>query len=169
MIVYDTVHPIVGYRNYLVLGITAAMAWELPSRPIYLDEELQGSYEMGELPLLNRNDKNVTSAQYVLPSKKYPNRPDTNDPNSYYTNIPKQKFAYNKNQYQSPFKTPYQYQTSYRPSYPAAPNQPIRTTNKLQNYVSYADNLMKQFKLLTEKIPQDRPLSVTDFQEFANM
>lgn len=115
---------------------------------------------MGDLPLLHRNDKNVTTAQYVLPSQKYSNRPNTNDPNFYYTNIPKQKFSYEKkNQYQSPYKYPYQ--TSYKPSYPA--------TNKLQNYVSYADNLMKQFKSLTEKIPQDRPLSVQDFQEFANM
>lgn len=158
--VYDSVHPIVGYSNYLILGITAAMAWELPSKPVYLDEELRDSYEMGDLPLLHRNDKNVTTAQYVLPSQKYSNRPNTNDPNFYYTNIPKQKFSYEKkNQYQSPYKSPYQ--TSYKPSYPA--------TNKLQNYVSYADNLMKQFKSLTEKIPQDRPLSVQDFQEFANM
>lgn len=136
------------------------MAWELPSKPVYLDEELRDSYEMGDLPLLHRNDKNVTTAQYVLPSQKYSNRPNTNDPNFYYTNIPKRKFSYEKkNQYQSPYKSPYQ--TSYKPSYPA--------TNKLQNYVSYADNLMKQFKSLTEKIPQDRPLSVQDFQEFANM
>lgn len=144
------------------------MAWELPSKPIYLDEELRDSYEMGQLPLLHRNDKNVTKVQYVLPSKKYTsNTANRIDSNYYYTNIPKEKFAYEKNQYQS---SPY-YQSGNKPLSYSVPNnlQQTSSSNQLQHYVSYADSLMKQFKKLTEKIPQDRPLSTKDFQEFANM
>lgn len=156
--VYDTYHPIVGYSNYLILGITAAMAWELPSSPVYYDEQLRDSYDMDESPQFHRNDKNVTNVQYVLPSKNV-NNVNRIKSNFYYTNIPKQKFAYDKSQYQSPSKSYYQ-----------SVNRPVQSTsNKFQHYVSYADNLMKQFKLLTEKIPQNRPLSTKDFQEFANM
>lgn len=143
------------------------MAYELPSKPVYLDEELRESYEMGELPLLNRNDKNVTTAQYAIPSKKYSNGPNAIDSNYYYTNVPTpSKLSYTKNQFAYPYKT--SYQTGYKPSY-SAPNDRIDATNKLHQYVSYADNLMKQFKSLTEKIPQDRPLGVEDFQAFADM
>lgn len=155
-----------GYSNYLTLGITAAMAWELPSKPIYLDEDLHDSYEMGQLPLLHRNDKNVTKAQYVLPSKNS-NTANRINSNYYYTNIPTKKFAYNKNQYKSPYKSYYPY--DYKPSYSAAQGNPQQSSNKIQSYVSYADSLMKQFKKITDKIPQDRPLSTKDFQEFANM
>ncbi|XP_031636178.1 uncharacterized protein LOC116349064 [Contarinia nasturtii] len=164
-IVYDTYHPIVGYSNYLTLGITAAMAWELPSEPIYLDEQLRDQYEMGELPLLHRNDKNVTNVQYVLPSKK--NAADANHIN-YYTNIPKEKFTNDKNQYQSPSKS--YYQSGYKPSsYMAQAANAQSNSNKIQQYISYADSLMKQFKKITEKIPQNRPLSTKDFQEFTNI
>lgn len=37
------------------------MAWELPNEPIHLDEALQGAYENGDLPLLNRNDDSNTT------------------------------------------------------------------------------------------------------------
>lgn len=124
---------------------------------------------MGQLPLLHRNDKNVTKIQYVLPSKKYSSNSNENhiDSNYYYTNIPKPKFAQEKNQYQF---SPY-YQSGKKPSSYSVPNnlQQTSSSNQLQHYVSYADSLMKQFKKLTEKIPQDRPLSTKDFQEFANM
>lgn len=150
-----------GYSNYLILGITAAMAWELPSTPIYFDEELRDKYEMGESPLLHRNDKNLTNAQYVLPQKNA-NNLNRIKSNYYYTNIPAKKISYDKNQYQSPYKT--YYQSGGKPSYLAPAN-----SNNFQHYVSYADSLMKQFKKLTQTIPQDRPLSTKDFQEFANM
>lgn len=154
--VYDTYQPILGYSNYLILGVTAAMAWELPSKPIYLDEELRESYEMGELPLLQRNDKNISNSQYSIPSK-FENSIQSN---YYYTNIPKQKIAYTK--YDQPSKLSYNngiYGTQNR----------IDSSNKIQNYVLYADKLVKQFKEITDKIPQNRPLSPSDFQQLANM
>lgn len=165
--VYDTYYPIVDYTNLVYLGVTAAMAWELPSKPIDLDEALGDSYEMGGLPPLQRNDKNVTNAQYVLPPKKYSNVPNGIKSNYYYTNIPEKTAYYQKNQYQSPYKSSY-YPPNYKSPY-SAQNHPTDTTNKLQYYVSYADSLAKQFQKLTENIPKDRPLSTKDFQEFANM
>lgn len=164
--VYDTYYPIVDYTNLVYLGVTAAMAWELPSKPIYLDEELRDSYEMEQLPPLQRYDKNVTNAQYVLPSKKYSNVPNGIKSNFYYTNIPEKTMYYQKNQYQSPYKS--YYPPNYKSAY-SAQNHPTDATNKLQYYVSYADRMVKQFQKLTEKIPQDRPLNTKDFQEFANM
>lgn len=58
-LVYDTYHPVVDYTNLLVVGITGALAWELPSKPVYPEEELQEIYNNGSLPLLRRNDGNV--------------------------------------------------------------------------------------------------------------
>lgn len=58
-IVYDTYHPVVDYTNLIVVGITGALAWELPTKPVYPDEELQEIYKNGSLPLLRRNDGDV--------------------------------------------------------------------------------------------------------------
>lgn len=170
--VYDTYHPIVDHSNLLIIGITAAMAWELPSKPVDLNEHLQGSYEMQDL---QRNDKNVTDAtppQYASTANS--NNVNRIDSNSYYTNIPKHKIFYEKkNQYQSPYKSyeKYKYKSSI-PSdsllKPAVSSS--SSSNKLTNYVMYADSLMKQFKKLTETIPPNRPpFSPVNFQEFANM
>lgn len=58
--VFDLVVPIVDVDHYLILGMTAAMAWELPFEPVDLQEDLQEAYEEGHLPLLERSD-NVTA------------------------------------------------------------------------------------------------------------
>lgn len=119
------------------------MAWELPHKPIYLDEELHESYEMGRLPLLNRNDKNISNSQYGIPVKSNSTSANIIQSNYYYTNIPKQKFAYDQLHYP--------------------------TANKIQNYISYADKMMKEFREYTNKIPQYRPLSTENFKDLANM
>lgn len=132
------------------------MAWELPSKPVDLNEHLQGSYEMEEL---QRNDINATKS-----NSDTDNRID--NANEYYTNIPKQKNSYdNKNQYQSPYKSYGKY--DYKSPLPSNPM--VAPNNKLQSYAMYADSLMKQFKRLTKTIPQNRPFSPANFQEFANV
>lgn len=50
--VADTVVAVVDHQSQLVIGLTAAMAWELPFDPFYPEEELQEAYEEGRLPLL---------------------------------------------------------------------------------------------------------------------
>lgn len=42
--------------------MTVALAWGLPDKPIYPEQDLRESYENGKLPLLLRDDKNVTDA-----------------------------------------------------------------------------------------------------------
>ncbi|KAL5274675.1 hypothetical protein ACFFRR_001013 [Megaselia abdita] len=55
-VVWDGIIPIVDYTNYLILGITVALAWELPSKPpSEIIEELQDKLNDGTLGL-HRND-----------------------------------------------------------------------------------------------------------------
>lgn len=150
------------------------MAWELPSKPVYLDEELRESYEMGELPLLHRNDKNVSNVQYTASkgsgskgSNGY--KQNSIESNYYYTNIPKQKIAYDKYDYQQQQQKPIYYTHYGQPVYAGNTNNQIDATNKIQYYVSYADKLMKQFKQVSDQIPKNRPLNSNDFQQFTNM
>lgn len=131
------------------------MAWELPSKPVDLNEYIDGSYEMEEL---RRKDKNATNA---LPSKSNSDTINPIDSNGYYTNIPEQKIFYEKTSpHQSPSKSYEKYKNKSSPPFGG---------NRLQNYVMYADSLMKQFKRLTETIPTNRPFSPAKFQEFANV
>lgn len=147
------------------------MAWELPSKPVDLNEYLQGSN--GELQDVHRNDKNVTYApKYAYPTKTISNNVHRIDSNGYYTNIPmhSKKIVYEKkNQYQSPYKSSYE-KYKYKSSIPDDSMAVPISSNKLPNYITYADSLMKQFKRLTETIPPNRiPFSPVKLQEFANM
>lgn len=51
------------YNNYVVTGVTTALAWGLPYKPTYAEAELQDQYEQGHLPILNRRhyDTNTTN------------------------------------------------------------------------------------------------------------
>lgn len=158
--VYDTYHPILEYSNYLILGITAALAWELPSKPVYLDEELRESYQMGNLPLLQRKDQNVSNIKYTSTNKQ-PSSTASNsnsavpNANYYYTNVP------------PPNKNPFNRYYAVNPNHRFYYNEPDKSfyanstdggkSNKLQYYLSYADKLIKEFKQLTEQIPTNRP------------
>lgn len=164
--VYDTYHPIIDYSNYLILGITAALAWELPSKPVYLDEELRDSFQMGNLPLLKRKDQNVSPVNYANTTKDPSQSPslETNAnaySNYYYTNLP------NK---QNPFNRYYAVNPNHRFSY--VPNgingDDAGQSNKLQYYLSYADRLMKEFKQLTQNIPKDRPFGPASLKDLAD-
>lgn len=61
--VYDLVISIPDYTNYVVTGVTTALAWGLPYKPTYPEVELQDQYEQGRLPILNRRhyDTNTTN------------------------------------------------------------------------------------------------------------
>ena len=52
-------HPFIDNVNLGYIGITGALAWELPSKPFYPDEALQQAYEGGGLPLIDRNDNDT--------------------------------------------------------------------------------------------------------------
>lgn len=158
--VFDTYQPILGYSNYLILGITAAMAWELPSKPVYLDEELQESYQMGKLPLLHRNDQNISNSQYT-DSKNVNNI----KPNYYYTNLPQQKYPSKSSNHQY-----YSFRPIYNKGYyDSVKDNRVDPSNKIQNYLSYANKLVNDFKEITDKIPKNRPLGTQDFQNLADL
>lgn len=58
---YDGIFPIVDYTNLFILGITCALAWELPESPVHLSEDLMEKYKNGTLPLLLRMDTNIVT------------------------------------------------------------------------------------------------------------
>lgn len=174
---YDTYHPILEYTNYAILGITAALAWELPSRPVYLNEELRESYEMGNLPLINRHDQNVSNVNYTSTVK----RPSTNATNSnenaysnyYYTNVqsPTKQNPFNKFYATKPYQQfYYDLPDKHKYSNSIAGNVDSDTdqSNKLQYYLSYADKFMKEFKEFTQKLPKDRPLGPGNLKDLAD-
>lgn len=101
----DTYHPVVDYANVFVVGITAAMAWELPNKPVYLEQELQDAYKNGEFLLIDRSDNNVTEDQKITTTKKPSSSKNTkktgldsyyNQPDRYYT---KDRYYANSNYY----------------------------------------------------------------------
>lgn len=63
--VFDSVMTVPDYTIYVVTGVTVALAWGLPFKPYYPDEELPAQYEQGHLPLLGRVDENITDSQYI--------------------------------------------------------------------------------------------------------
>ena len=85
--------PIPDYTLYAQTGVTVALAWGLPDTPQYPDELMQ-QYEEGGLPLLTRDDKNITNVKYVEtkntvrppPKQKTNARPVTID-NRYMLNV----------------------------------------------------------------------------------
>lgn len=60
ILVYDSTVTIPDYTLYVTTGVTVALSYGLPDKPVYPEEELMKQYEMGRLPLLLRNDENVT-------------------------------------------------------------------------------------------------------------
>lgn len=63
-IVFDETISIVDYTLLFTVGVTGALAWELPSQPIN-EEELMEDYESGSLPFLNRQDTNITDSDLI--------------------------------------------------------------------------------------------------------
>lgn len=135
------------------------MAWELPSKPVYLDEELQESYQMGKLPLLHRNDQNISNSQYT----------DGNSVNYmkhsyYYKNLAQQKYPSKSSNQQ--YSTRPIYNKGY---YDSVKDNQVDPSNKIQNYLLYANKLVKDFKEVTDNIPKNRPLGTQDFQNLADL
>lgn len=83
--VFDEIIPIVDYNNWLILGVTVALAWELPSKPPSEQlEEIRDKLNDGTLFL--RKDENVNDLQYVDKPKEPQNllRPSSYTPSQNY-------------------------------------------------------------------------------------
>lgn len=157
----------------MTLGITAALAWELPYKPVYLNEELHESYQMGNLPLIKRKDQNVSKVNYTSTNGQPaamaadPNaaRPSAYS-NYYYTNVPPpSKNLFDRIYAINPNHRVY-YNMAHRNDY--ANNVAGDQSPKLQYYLSYADKFMKEFKELTQKIPKDRPFGPAGLKGLAD-
>lgn len=121
----------------MILGITAALAWELPSEPINLDEMFgMAAYQMEKSTNVNRIDKNISSIQ-LTDKIKSPTK------NFYYTNLPASQNGY----YES---------AANKINGNWSPNDV--QSNKMQYYLMYADKVMNGLKELTEKVPAHRPM-----------
>lgn len=179
------------YDHYIILGMTAAMAWELPFEPVDL-EELQEQYEEGHLPLLERSDNltsllsNTATSSKKKSSSKKKKQPtkasvdQTSNPNSsndLNSNFNQQYDGSNSNLYNgyqnymqsmrpATYSQPHPYYTNYdndksSPSsldryYATANRSPYRPavgthrpplpsySNKMEYYLSYADQFFKE-------------------------
>lgn len=79
----------VDYTNLFIFGITCALAYELPSKPTYVDDELMDLYKNGSLPLLDRDDYNISDTNLVATDDKLKTINKTtknNNYNNYYNN-----------------------------------------------------------------------------------
>ncbi|BFF90380.1 uncharacterized protein DMAD_08916 [Drosophila madeirensis] len=104
-LVFDIIIPIVGYTNYAILGITCAVAWELPSKaPSELIENVLTRINDGTIGTVRRNgsapdpdpvpypNRSPANWQPVHAPTAVPRPPDrpaytANSHGSYYTNI----------------------------------------------------------------------------------
>lgn len=114
------------------------MAWELPSKPINLEELFGNSVQMEKID--NRIDQKISNELKNDKLKK--------PSNIYYTNIP----SYNKihSQYTNPY---YSYS---------------KQSNKMQYYLSYADKIINELKFMKENLPTNQPLNQIDVKRIAN-
>lgn len=72
-LVYDLIIGVVDYTNYLILGVTVALAWELPSKPpSEILSDLRERLKEGTLGT-TRNDtiSQITYADIKTPAENY--------------------------------------------------------------------------------------------------
>ncbi|XP_013110051.2 uncharacterized protein LOC106088888 [Stomoxys calcitrans] len=82
-LVYDLIVGMVDYTNYLILGVTVALAWELPSKPpSEILNDLTDRLKDGTLGT-TRNDT-ITNIKYV---DTKPTKNQSPPDNKYYTNL----------------------------------------------------------------------------------
>lgn len=128
----------VDNTNFMIFGITTALAWELPDKPIE-KSQLMDIYENGTLPLLlRRNDTvNTIDLSTTKPAanvQSFKNRPL----NSYYNN----RNEYSGNSYYNSAGGGNN-DISYRPAYFKKPNyKPNRYSD---------DNTLEQINYYSEK------------------
>lgn len=159
--------PIVDYSNILILGITTALAWELPDEPFYPDSELMEDYQEGRLPLLERSDNFTDATSSKQKKKSKPTKPISqpapiafnindleyfNQPSFDHSSHPINPHIYSQ---PHPYYTNYNELDKYSPldtyyygNGPVTAGRPGAVplnSNKLKYYLSLADEFLKQF------------------------
>ncbi|KAH8294289.1 hypothetical protein KR054_010489 [Drosophila jambulina] len=129
--VYDEIVGVVDHTNYLILGITVALAWELPSKPPSEElDDLLTKLEDGTLDI-SRNDT-VSNITYVDNASAVPTTspPPVYKPN--YINLSGSGSGSGSNSYYSPnpvFRTPMHPSHQYADSYYSRPKGGRRKDN----------------------------------------
>ncbi|KAH8346123.1 hypothetical protein KR067_005904 [Drosophila pandora] len=121
-IVYDEIVGVVDHTNYLILGITVALAWELPSKPPSEElDDLLTKLEDGTLDI-SRNDtvSNITYVDDAANDQTTTSSPLHYKPN--YINLSSYKSGSNSYYSSSPvFRTPMHPSHQYADSYYSRP------------------------------------------------
>ncbi|KAH8359127.1 hypothetical protein KR093_004485, partial [Drosophila rubida] len=141
--VFDEIICVVDYTNYLVMGITVALAWELPSKPpSEALEDLLNKLEDGTIDV-SRNDT-ASNITYVDDAAQPAPQSDNNNNNSYkpnYINLSNGgggSNSYNSYYSSSPvFRTPMHPSHQYADSYYKRPRPSAPARRKDNYYYSY--------------------------------
>ncbi|KAM7362307.1 uncharacterized protein ACRADG_013071 [Cochliomyia hominivorax] len=84
-LVFDLIIPIVDYTNFAIMGITCAVAWELPSKPpSEIIENLQTKLNDGTFGISRRNDSTQQHLEYVYSQGAEKKTPGIGIINTYY-------------------------------------------------------------------------------------
>lgn len=122
---------------------------------------------MGNLPLLQRKDQNVSNVTYTSTKKQSASSSAEPNINYYYTNVPPPPKR-------NPFDRYYAMNPNDRINYNVLDKNVYSNridgdqSHKLHYYLSYADKFMKQFKQLTQQIPKDHPLGPSGLKGLAD-
>lgn len=142
----------------MTTGETVALAWELPHRPFYVEEELMQSYEENEtLPLLNRNDEINSEPDQKIATPTHQTEQKVQD--SYYQSQQKVQDSYYFNDRKKPTKAPsssnnyYYGNNNYR--------KPVKSQNferdyyykgeKTHDFSQYGDNVRNKINEYSAK------------------
>lgn len=82
--VYDQIIGVVDYTNLFILGITCAMAWQLPHEPFDEDFLRKQFEEEDDIPPKRRNDENITDVPVIENVDRNYNSLDTNSWNKFF-------------------------------------------------------------------------------------
>ncbi|XP_070063566.1 uncharacterized protein [Drosophila virilis] len=147
--VFDEVICVVDYTNYLVLGITVALAWELPSKPpSEALEDLLDKLEDGTIDV-SRNDT-VSNITYVDDAQKPTNNQNNNSYTPNYINLSNGAGGssnYNSYYSSSPvFRTPMHPTYKYTDSFYRRPSVPARRKDSHYYYSSPLSSVRNPFQ-----------------------
>ncbi|KAH8414058.1 hypothetical protein KR222_003772, partial [Zaprionus bogoriensis] len=155
-VVYDEYICVVDFTNYLVLGVTVALAWELPSKPPSEElDDLLNKLEDGTIDV-SRNDtvSNITYVDDATNTNNSSNSNNNGSPMLNYINLQNGASNYNSYYSNSPvFRTPmhpsHHYADSfYRPRPWMRPSGSTPARRKDSYY--YSNSMRNPFKQWTQ-------------------
>ncbi|XP_055852565.1 uncharacterized protein LOC129916573 [Episyrphus balteatus] len=150
-LVYDLIIGVVDYTNYLILGVTSALAWQLPSdAPSEIVQHLKDKLNDGTLGI-SRNDT-IENIQYIDTKQKQQKYPQKSSYITTYSNPsllkPQSSSYFASNQFHPPMHTKY-YNSGpiyYTKPPQASGNVLSRKYNNIANNYSIRRNPLTEWK-----------------------